>query len=167
MSGAGADEEDEAAALAYSGNNFRSTSKVSSSYVERDYVDALSDAEYVPGVCGVPVRGGVAEMGLRGKEKFEGYIVRIGWVCQKSMGLVMWAQLRAEAAGGFLYIQPLGCDLKSQKAIDRSRVVDVRRCFRVRYESTTLSDTVGPDRESEDCSAAVAVCSMLVAKYLA
>lgn len=41
--------------------------------VERDYVDALADAEDVARVHGVPERGAVAEVGLGGEEEFEGY----------------------------------------------------------------------------------------------
>ncbi len=81
MSGTGADEENETAALANSGHDFCSASQVGGSYVEGDYVDALSNAEDIAGVCRVPKGGGVAKVGLRGEEKLEGYVVGEGWIC--------------------------------------------------------------------------------------
>ena len=41
--------------------------------VEGDDVDTLADAEYVARVHGVPERGAVTKVGLRGEEEFEGY----------------------------------------------------------------------------------------------
>lgn len=49
-------------------------------HVEGDDVDALSDAEDVAGVCGVPVGCLVAQMSLRCEEQLEGDVGGAGWV---------------------------------------------------------------------------------------
>lgn len=57
--------------------------------LERNYVDALSYAVDVAGVCGVPERGGMALVGFRRKEELEGDVGRRRGIVQERVWLVV------------------------------------------------------------------------------
>lgn len=62
-------------------------------------MDSVADAEYVARVDRVPKRGGVAEVGLRGEEEFEGDGRGGGRVCEDRVWFVIRTESGAEVAG--------------------------------------------------------------------
>ena len=80
LAGAGPDEEDEPRAHGDAVDDAAGASEVAGSHFGGYDVDAVADAEDVGAVGGVPVGGGVAEVGLRGDEEGDGDVFLVGGV---------------------------------------------------------------------------------------
>lgn len=102
--GAGADEEDEAAAFCDAGDDFGGAAEVLSGGVEGNDVNTVADAEDVAGVCGVPKGGGVAHVGLGGHEELKGYISGAWRIGEEGVRLVAGDEVRAVGSGGLLHM---------------------------------------------------------------
>lgn len=67
-------EQNESASFSHAGDDTTRAPEVGGRDVEGDDVDSLPYSKDIARVHGIPVRGLVSEMRLRGQEEFKGYI---------------------------------------------------------------------------------------------